>query len=554
MSISRMILNSANDLGVIQGAYTLDSPTAPTPFQRLNVGHKDIAPRGVEFKPDGTKVYFTGGGSRQIHQYNLSTAFDLGTNTYFGKVELGLRYPGALRFKPDGTKVYFINSSSTDYVEEWDLSTAWNITTASAHATYTITHEIYPSGLFFKPDGTRMYITGSNDDNCIEYDLSTAWDVTTASYSREVSTGISSYPRDVFFKTDGTKMYITEDVFGQNDNTIREYNLSTAWNVTTASFSQELQTENPAFNIHAKSGQIYGVHFKSDGTKAFYTGESKDRITGIDLSTAWDISTASWPTAVNTSGSGFYVDSAKSAPSLAINQTGFYMKPDGTSFFDACNTRDKVYRYDLSTAFDIGTASHTSGQEFSVATQSGGVGEVTFKPDGTKMYMVSFGNDAAYQYSLSTAWDLTTASYDNVSVSVQFGQPTGIRFKPDGTSMYITEDNSNDVVQYNLTTAWSISTASYAAEINLNSYQTTPLISIFSPDGTKMFVAGRFGSTNEIDEFTLTTAWDVSSATHVQVYDANTFGFQITGIDFNNDGSVLFVQFKKEVVEVNLAA
>ena len=549
MSISRLMMQCSS-ASVPEGAYTLDSPKPKKQFQRLFVGNKDISPRGVFLKADGTKVYFTGGGSRQIHQYNLSTAFDLGTNTYFGKVELGLRYPGALIFKPDGTKVYFINSSTTDYVEEWDLSTAWNITTASAHATYTITHEIYPSGLFFKPDGTRMYITGSNDDNCIEYDLSTAWDVTTVSYSREVSTGITSYPRDVFFKTDGTKMYITEDVFGQNDNTIREYNLSTAWNVTTASFSQELQTENPAFNTNVKTSQIYGIYFKSDGTKAFYTGESQDRIAGIELSTAWDISTASWPTAVNTSGSSFFVQTNSS---YDINQTGLYMKPDGSAFYTTCSSRREVYRYNMSSAFNIGTAIYNS--TLSVSTNAYDVSGITFKPDGTKMYLTDIDSDSVRSWTLSTAWDITTASYDSVSVSIS-NNPAGVRFKPDGTRMYVVEDNSDDVREYTLSTAWNLSTASFSREFNLTSYQNKPAEILISPNGDKLFVCGINSSLNQsdVDEFTLSTPWDITSASHVQTFDASFVARTITGMDFNNDGTSLFLQYKTEIIEIDLTS
>ena len=549
MSISRLMMQCSS-ASVPEGAYTLDSPKPKKQFQRLFVGNKDISPRGVFLKADGTKVYFTGGGSRQIHQYNLSTAFDLGTNTYFGKVELGLRYPGALIFKPDGTKVYFINSSTTDYVEEWDLSTAWNITTASAHATYTITHEIYPSGLFFKPDGTRMYVTGSNDDNCIEYDLSTAWDVTTVSYSREQGTGISGYPRDVFFKTDGTKMYITEDVFGQNDNTIREYNLSTAWNVTTASFSQELQTENPAFNTNVKTSQIYGIYFKSDGTKAFYTGESQDRIAGIELSTAWDISTASWPTAVNTSGSSFFVQTNSS---YDINQTGLYMKPDGSAFYTTCSSRRAVYRYNMSSAFNIGTAIYNS--TLSVSTNAYGVSGITFKPDGTKMYLTDIDSDSVRSWTLSTAWDITTSSYDSVSVSIS-NNPAGVRFKPDGTRMYVVEDNSDDVREYTLSTAWNLSTASFSREFNLTSYQNKPAEILISPNGDKLFVCGINSSLNQsdVDEFTLSTPWDITSASHVQTFDASFVARTITGMDFNNDGTSLFLQYKTEIIEIDLTS
>ena len=41
--------------------------------------------------------------------------------------------------------------------------------------------ETNPGSLFFKSDGTKMYVTGTAGDDVNEYALSTAWDVSTAS-------------------------------------------------------------------------------------------------------------------------------------------------------------------------------------------------------------------------------------------------------------------------------------------------------------------------------------------------------------------------------------
>ena len=54
---------------------------------------------------------------------------------------------------------------------------------------------------------------------------------------------------------------------------------------------------------------------------------------------------------------------------------------------------------------------------------------------------------------LAAGWDLSTASYDNVSFSVssQESYPFGIFFKPDGTKMYVMGYSSGKVHQYSLT-------------------------------------------------------------------------------------------------------
>ena len=62
-----------------------------------------------------------------------------------------------------------------------------------------------------------------------------------------------------------------------------------------------------------------------------------------------------------------------------------------------------------------------------------------FKPDGTKMFVVGFTNDTVFQYTLSTAWDVSTATYDSISksVSAQDNSARHVWFKDDGTKMFV---------------------------------------------------------------------------------------------------------------------
>ena len=72
---------------------------------------------------------------------------------------------------------------------------------------------------------TENTINGVNedDDDINEYDLSTAWDVSTASFVSlpfDIS-GLGTQPKGLFFKPDGTKMYVIVDI----GNDINEYDL-----------------------------------------------------------------------------------------------------------------------------------------------------------------------------------------------------------------------------------------------------------------------------------------------------------------------------------------
>jgi hypothetical protein len=123
-----------------------------------------------------------------------------------------------------------------DNVYEYDLSTAWDVSTASFLQLFSVAaQETVPQDLFFKPDGSKMYIIGSIDDDINEYNLSTAWDVSTASFLQLFSVASQDiFPTALFFKPDGTKMY----VLGATGDDVNEYDLSTAWDISTASFLQ----------------------------------------------------------------------------------------------------------------------------------------------------------------------------------------------------------------------------------------------------------------------------------------------------------------------------
>ena len=318
-----------------------------------------------------------------------------------------------------------------------------------------------------------MYVVGYNSDNVNEYDLSPAWDITTAEYLQNFSVGgQDNTPTGVFFKPDGTKMY----VIGSYTDQVYGYPLSTAWNVSTAAW---ITPTTEYFSVAAQEIRPQDVFFKPDGTKMYVTGDSGDDVNEYNLSSAWDITTA-----------GYF--QKFSVATQEVSPAGLFFKPDGTKMYVVGYTGDDVNEYDLSPAWDITTSEYL--QNFSVATQEGGPLDVFFKPDGTKMYVIGSSGDDVNEYDLSPAWDITTAEYlQNFSVATQDASPTGVFFKPDGTKMYVIGYINNAVYEYDLSPAWDISTASYLQNFSVNAQEITPAGIFFKPDGTKMYVTGLIG-------------------------------------------------------------
>jgi DNA-binding beta-propeller fold protein YncE len=151
----------------------------------------------------------------------------------------------------------------------------------------------------------------------------------------------------------------------------------------------------------------------------------------------------------------------------------------------------------LATPWDVSTATYDSVSK-AVGTQDNTPFDVAFKPDGTKMYILGYTNDTVYQYSLSTAWNVSTASYDSISKSIGSEEiyPFGVDFKPDGTKMYIMGYSSDTVYQYSLSTAWNVGTASYdSISKAVGSQDDSPRGVDFKSDGTKMYIMGDYNNT-----------------------------------------------------------
>jgi VCBS repeat-containing protein len=145
------------------------------------------------------------------------------------------------------------------------------------------------------------------------------------------------------------------------------------------------------------------------------------------------------------------------------------------------------------------------------------------------------------EYHLTTGFDVSTASYDSrFSVSSQENDPNGLAFNSDGTKMFVSGDGTGDAVnEYTLSTGFDVSTASYDSKFSTLSQDTSSQGLAFSNDGKKMFVAGNTG--DDINEYTLSTGFDVSTASFVGSFDVSSQGTQPTGITFNNDGTKMFV-------------
>ena len=267
----------------------------------LNVSAQDIVPRGMAFNGNGSKVYMVGSDNDGIYEYNLSTAYDVSTGVYndFLNVSAQDDIPAELIFNNDGSKLYMVGWIN-DRIYEYNLSTAYDVSTGVYNDNlYVGTQDISPTGMGFNNDGSKLYVVGDSNNRIYEYNLSTAYDVSTGTYNDYLYVGSQDiYPNAMAFNNDGSKVYMV----GLDNDKIYEYNLSTAYDISTGVYNDYL-------DVGTQDGYPSGITFNNDGSKVYMVGSGNDGIYEYNLSTLLNTNTSvSNGTAVTYEWSGLSVN------------------------------------------------------------------------------------------------------------------------------------------------------------------------------------------------------------------------------------------------------
>lgn len=486
----------------------------------FSVSGEDTAPQGLFFKTDGTKLYVVGGSSDSVHQYPLTTAWDISTA---GAVEETFSVAGeataptGLFFKTDGTKLYVVGDSS-DKVHQYPLTTAWDISTAgTVEESFDVSGEqTSPQGIFFTSQGTKLYIIGGQsfqpNDKVHQYALATPWDLSTAG-AVEASFDVSAdftVPTGIYFKTDGTKLYIVGLTSGVEF--VRQYPVvgvvpGIARDATRTRDISTVGSAEASFSVAGEEIVPGGLFFKPDGTKLYVCGSDSDEAHQYPLSTPWDVSSA---------GS---VEASFSDPSGMVNLVALFFKPDGTKLFVMGNVSSvlQIQEHPVSTAWDLSTVGSRDAIHTVFAEDTNPQG-MFFKSDGTKVYMVGIASDEVHQYPISSEWDLSTvgAVEASFSVATEDGTPSGIFFRSDGEKLYMVGATTDNVYQYPLSTAWDVSSAGGdEASFDVSGEDTVPSDLFFKVDGRKLYVVGQ--SSDEVHQYPIPLIeGEIQGATHVR--------------------------------------
>ena len=283
-------------------------------------------------------------------------------------------------------------------------------------------------------------------------------------------------------------------------------------------------------NFTTRSGNVPAA----DSTPPTFDSATLDEKTGVLAITfdeiianeGFDLSTAD------------YTDRSFLISKKGTTPTGMAFNPDGTKMFVVDDKRNRINEYELTTAFNLDTGSYTG--YFSVSAQDRSPVGVAFSPAGTKMFVVGNDSEKIYEYTLTTAFNVSTASHTGtLDVYSKDTSPIGVAFNPAGTKMFVVGFNTVKIYEYTLSTAFNVSTASHTGTLDVYSKDNSLKDVAFNPAGTKMFVVGN--QHNRVYEYALSTPFDVSSSSYTQHFSVGSQDNSPAGMAFNPAGTKMFV-------------
>jgi len=203
------------------------------------------------FSSDGLNFYVSDNTSHTITQYVLTIPWDISTRTFSLETAV-LNTVASFEFSNDG--LFLIGGTFGAVLYKYELTSAYDLSTINTTAIQTVNLPTLLSSIFygfrFNNDGTKLFQCTFNDNSIIEYNLSTAYDLTSLNAGAEYF--LTTNTQGIMFNNSGERCYLTTSV-----GTIHQWILSTAFDLSTATYNTVV--------FYGQSTRKFGFTVSGDG-------------------------------------------------------------------------------------------------------------------------------------------------------------------------------------------------------------------------------------------------------------------------------------------------
>lgn len=434
--------------------------------------------RKVFFKDKNT--FFVSGFNGDLYEYSLYEDWNIESGNFNQQFTVDPENSGwspeyvsgrvSGSFMRDDGKKFFITNKDSGVVTQYDLETAWDISTATKKGRMSAQgRETDLQAVYIRNDGKRMYLVGGTNDRLLEYELGNPWDLKTSifrrSYDASKNDNLSAWPDEptgMHFKDDGSFVY-----FLANEREITEWSLSTPWDVTTLSKTGKTYSiAGTASGDEPEStlSQPEGIDFSKNGSKLFLIGQNGTQI-AYDLNTAWDISTLSVNSSLDGDNRGVPVGHP---PNDSARAEGVVVSPDGKNYIVSANAT--TYQFHLANEYSILSRQFRNKKTFEVSEM-----EITcyipYKNDLIIIYRggeTFYGTGGIIKYDGNDWNEDFLTSHDVFQITGENVHPSGIDAEWYGGGVWKNDlyvplsstgedsDTGDRVMKYNPNEGWSV--------------------------------------------------------------------------------------------------
>lgn len=429
--------------------------------------------------------------------------------------------------KSDGTQLFSMTEFPTFIIETYPLSIPYDVNTKGVLSdTFPVTDDGFPVGIFFKDDGTKLFVVGNDTVTLYGYTLPIPWKPSsivdppvTLSLSATVGTVVQCT-----FSRDGDFVFIVDQI------NVYSYALPIPWDITSG---------NPISPpIFTPTGTASSIAFKREGDKMYIGDSPGSNIKEYTLSTINDITSASL---------------ISTLPTGIQQVTVLQFRSNGQEFFTLGSNTGLIMRFHTDQDWETGDASHfTNSYELNTAFLHR---DVQWKPDGSEFLSLGTGGaDEIQSYSTVKPWNQTDATPGGVFDLQSIGEsnPDSFWFLKGGKTGYVV-GNVELVRQISATTGWDPTTMSDAGKSFSINAQINSVSGIWFSDHTdennkRMWYAfGRLGSVWTIAQYEM-TGEDISTSGHIRSKTLPNTGSFTGGIFLQQNGRMLYFVDRSEMV------
>lgn len=473
-------------------------------------------------KPDETRLYGIGKLAATIYEYSFSVTDNVPTIELLGTVSLTLDSPidssklaAGLYFKPDGTRMYVAYGANYQFIE-YAMSSAWDLSTLyQTGQKFSVSASIRNIGnIIIPPSGTSIiFIDEYTGGDIYQYSLPVAWSLSGTHTSMYV---LNADANSMTFNSDGTEFIISK-----GSNKISSYPLSTPYILSTLGSV----VDKDITPVYAGEDMFFTdsnsiLWMRTNGINNKFSG---GYLVPFNLSVADDISTA----ALNSNISTIAITSFD--PGVAKSFEDIVVKDDGTKIITQTNIPAKITGATFGTPYQVDTlvvdTIETSGLD--------GVRDLYMFPDGLKLWAVK-GTENIHELTLGSAWDVSTkaASWTQKNDVFSYNSDLyGIDFSLDGSLFFALDDGTNYLYSMTCSTPYEPDDI-YLAHPN-STYISISAINFIYPRGMKFNSAGtelyvfdnyHYNYPALFHKLKFSVPWDITSYYGVETISINEMG------------------------------